>query len=509
MTADVPANTRLPMPVLVAVLGLGAVVVSMMQTLVVPVLGLIQQDLHVSTRDAAWLTTATLLAAAVCTPLAGRLGDQYGARRVLLAVLALTVVGSVVAAVSSTLPWLIVARAMQGTSTAVFPLAQSVLRHGLPAGRLPAAMGAVSGALAIGNGVALTSAGLLGRESTSDYHLVFWLAAIVSGLALAATAMVVPTTTTTATAGGRRTDWLGAALLAGVLVLLLLPMSRGSDWGWSSRRTLGCLGAGLLLGAVWVHVERRQPDPVVDLRIVARPAVALANLAGFLLGFAMFMQFIGVSAVVQIPAAPAGYGLGASVSQAALEYLLPPAVAALFAARVAGALTRRVGARRALAAGSATGVAGFALLAAVHSGTAGVLGGGVLVGIAVSFGFAALPAVLLDAVPLTRTAAANGVNSVFRSVGSSVASALLGVLLAGGASARTPAALPAEGRFTLAFALAGAAFAVVTALALLRRRQHTRIASPDAAPGASTHALAPASSPHGPASPRQPRQLSQ
>ncbi|MEV4808915.1 MFS transporter [Micromonospora avicenniae] len=485
MTADAPPNTRLPRPVLVAVLGLGAVVVSMMQTLVVPVLGLIQQDLRASTTDATWLTTATLLAAAVCTPLAGRLGDQYGARRVLLAVLALTVGGSVVGAASSTLPWLIVARAMQGISTAIFPLAQSVLRHALPAGRLPAAMGAISGALAIGNGVALASAGLLGRESTPDYHLVFWLAAIVSGLALAATAMVVPAT---ATSGARRTDWLGAALLAGVLVLLLLPLSRGSDWGWSSPRTLGCLGGALLLGAVWVDVERRRPDPVVNLRIVVRPAVALANLAGFLLGFAMFMQFIGVSAVVQVPAAPAGYGLGASVSQAALEYLLPPAVAALFAARVAGALTRRVGASRTLAAGSATGVAGFALLAAVHSGTAEVLVGGVLVGIAVSFGFAALPAVLLDAVPLTQTAAANGVNSVFRSVGSSVASALLGVLLATGASAKTPAAPPAESRFTLAFALAGAAFAVVAALALLRRPRHTRIASPAAAPGAPSSA---------------------
>ncbi|SIR32391.1 MFS transporter [Micromonospora avicenniae] len=487
MTADVPLNTRLPMPVLIAVLGLGTVVVSMMQTLVVPVLGLIQQDLRVSTTDATWLTTATLLAAAVCTPLAGRLGDQYGARRVLLAVLALTVAGSVVAALSSALPWLIVARAMQGISTAIFPLAQSVLRHRLPAGRLPAAMGAISAALAIGNGVALASAGLLGRESTSDYHLVFWLAAIVSGLALAATAMVLPAT---ATSGVRHTDWLGAVLLAGVLVLLLLPLSRGSDWGWSSPRTLGCLGGALLLGAVWVDVERRRPDPVVNLRIAARPAVALANLAGFLLGFAMFMQFIGVSAVVQIPAAPAGYGLGASVSQAALEYLLPPAVASLFAARVAGALTRRVGARRTLAAGSATGVAGFALLAAVHGCTTGVLVGGVLVGIAVSFGFAALPAVLLDAVPLTQTAAANGVNSVFRSIGSSVASALLGVLLATGAdaSASTPAAPPAEGRFTLAFALAGAAFAVVAALALPRRRRHTRIASQGATPGAPSSA---------------------
>ncbi|MEE6258656.1 MFS transporter [Plantactinospora sonchi] len=470
MATQPSLSIRSPIPVLVAVLGLGAVIVSMMQTLVVPILGVIRQDLHASTADATWLTTATLLAAAVCTPLAGRLGDQYGSRRVFLGVLALTLAGSVLAATTRTLAWLIVARALQGVSTALFPLAQSVLRNQLPTARMPGAMGTISGALALGNAVALVSAGLLSGASTADYHLVFWLAAGVSGLALLATALVVPGAAGT---GAGRTDWLGAVLLAASLTLLLLPLSRGADWGWTSVPTVGCLTGALVLGGVWVRVERRRPDPLVQLGVFARPVVAAVNLAGFLLGFAMFMQFIGVSTVVQLPAAPAGYGLGASVSQAAIGYLLPPALASLLAARLAGTLTHRFGARRALAAGSVSGVTGFGLLAVVHDRPAGVLAGGVLVGVAISFGFATLPAVLLDAVPRAQTGVANGVNSVFRSVGSSVASALLGALLATGAVGRPGAAqpaLPAQSRFTLAFSLAAAAFAVVACVALLGRR---------------------------------------
>ncbi|MFI7629219.1 MFS transporter [Microbispora rosea] len=151
---------------LVPVLGLGAMVVSMMQTLTVPILGVIQRDLHTTTAGASWLTTATLLSAAVCTPLLGRYGDQNGARRPLIGVLGLTLTGSVLGATTHALPWLIVARALQGASTAIFPLAQSVVRDELPRERLPGAMALLSGTLAVGNAVALVGAGLLTRGRT-------------------------------------------------------------------------------------------------------------------------------------------------------------------------------------------------------------------------------------------------------------------------------------------------------------------------------------------------------
>ncbi|WP_345941051.1 MFS transporter [Streptomyces sp. SID4917] len=111
-------------------------VVSMMQTLVVPVLGIVQRDLHASASAVSWLTTATLLSAAVSTPLLSRVGDQYGRRPVLLGVLAVTSVGSVLAALSDSLPLLITGRALQGVATAVFPLGPPRRRQPLPTARL-------------------------------------------------------------------------------------------------------------------------------------------------------------------------------------------------------------------------------------------------------------------------------------------------------------------------------------------------------------------------------------
>ncbi|GAB3677202.1 hypothetical protein GCM10027589_47390 [Actinocorallia lasiicapitis] len=117
---------------LVAVLSLAAMVVSLMQTQAVPILGLIAGELDTSAANAGWVTTATLLSAAVLTPLLGRVGDQFGKKRTLLAVLALAVAGSAIAALAGSLWLLLAGRAFQGAATAIFPLALSVLREELP-----------------------------------------------------------------------------------------------------------------------------------------------------------------------------------------------------------------------------------------------------------------------------------------------------------------------------------------------------------------------------------------
>ncbi|MFJ4467782.1 MFS transporter [Streptomyces sp. NPDC089424] len=442
---------------LVLALGLGAVVVSMMQTLVVPVLGTIQRDLRAPAADASWLTTATLLSAAVCTPLLSRMGDRYGRRPVLIGVMAVTAAGSLLAALAEDLPLLIVGRFLQGVSTAVFPLAQAVLRAELPAQRLPAAMGTLSGGLALGTGSALVGAALLTRGDTPDFHGVFRLATAVSVLSLVAIVAYVPPSRS---ASGAGTDWRGAAGLTLTLLLLLLPLSRGGVWGWTSGWTLGCLAACGVAATIWARGERSVPHPLIDMDVLVHRPVLLAHLAGLLLGFAMFSQFILVSALVQVPPS-AGYGFGASVLDASVRYLLPSSLASLAAAQVAGPLMRRGGPRPTLAIGSVTGALGFALLAGCHGSSAAVQVSGVLVGVAIAFGFAALPAALMALVPPAHTAVANGVNSVARSVGSAVAGALVAVLVAAGEQGRPPA----ESRFTACFALAGAALLLIAVLA--------------------------------------------
>ncbi|MBQ0984095.1 MFS transporter [Streptomyces sp. F63] len=461
-----PAPGSVPGPLLVLALAPAAMVVSVMQTVVVPILPVIRNELSLSSSAASWLITATLLSAAVSTPLLGRLGDQHGKRPVLLGVLALTTAGSVLAATAGSLPLLITARVLQGSSTALFPLALAVLRDEVRPDRLPGAMGLVSGTLAFGSGSALVGAGLLTRGPEAGYDRVFWLATALSAVALAAVALAVPPSPEPA---GGRTDWAGAALLATALVLFLLPVSQGNTWGWDSPRVLGCLAGAAVATSVWVLVERRVREPMVDLRMFLLRPVLFTNIAGVLLGFGLFTQFIGVSYLVQTPPDIAGYGFGASVLRASVVYLLPGATASLAAARLGGVLAHRLGPRITLAAGAGAGVAGFAVLALAHGTPAAVVTGGVLTGIAVAFGFATLPAFIVAGVPAHQSGIAGGLNSISRSVGSSVASAVITALLAAGTLPDLPPgapALPAESQYTLSFALGGAAFALVVLVAL-------------------------------------------
>lgn len=467
-------------------------IVSMMQTLVVPILGLIQSGLGASSAEVSWVTTATLLSAAVFTPLLGRFGDQHGKKPTLIGVLAVMIVGSVLAATTDSLLWLIVGRVLQGAATAIFPLALSVLRDEVPARRLPGAMALVSGTLAFGSGFALVTTGLLTRGEDADYHRVFWLATGLAAVTLLAVALLVPASRTKT---GGRTDILGALTLGLFLVLLLLPISQGHEWGWASARTLGSFAGAVVMAGVWTFTESRVREPMVDMRMFLHRPVLFSNLAGLFVGFGMFAQFLGVSYLAQVPRDVAGYGFGASVLRASVEYLLPSTIASLVVSQFGGVLIRRIGPRLTLALSAVIGIIGFTWLAAAHSSTPSVIGAGMAVGTAISLGYAAMPALIVAGVPPHQTGIANGINSISRSVGSAIGSALITSLLASRTIENLPAGvppLPAESQFTLSFALAGIAFAFVLALSLVglkREQQAPRTEHlPAAEPAAATTA---------------------
>lgn len=340
-TADPRRETRI-----VFALSLAAMVVSMMQTLPVPILGLIRTDLGTSTANVSWVTTATLLSAAVFTPLLGRFGDQHGKKPTLVAVLGVMVVGSVVAALATSLPLLILGRVLQGAATAIFPLALSVLREEVRPQKLPGAMSLVSGTLAFGSGLALVATGLLTSGSGADYRSAFWMATGFAALALLAVVLLVPATRHKT---GGRTDFLGALTLGLTLLLLLLPISQGHEWGWASARTLGSFAAAAVMTVVWVLVERKVREPLVDMKMFVHRPVLMANLAGILVGFGMFANFLGVSYLVQMPEALTGYGFDASILRASVQFLLPGAIVSLLASPIGGQLVRHRGPRTALA----------------------------------------------------------------------------------------------------------------------------------------------------------------
>ena len=141
--------------VIVGVLAAAGIMVSVMQTLVVPLIPDLPQLLHTSASNASWAITATLLGGAVATPVVGRLGDLYGKRRMLLVSTVLLVVGSLVCAPADSLAPVVIGRALQGFGMGVIPLGISIMRDVLPPERLGSAMAVMSSSLGVGGALGL------------------------------------------------------------------------------------------------------------------------------------------------------------------------------------------------------------------------------------------------------------------------------------------------------------------------------------------------------------------
>ncbi len=442
------------------IVGLSVVVltVAVLQTAVVPVLGVIAEQLDSSTVGVSWAVTANLLAAAAATPLIGRLADLHSKKRVLLIVLVVVLAGSILAATTSSLPLLIAGRILQAASFALYPIGVAILREELDEDRLVSAMSVLSGTLGFGGGTGLVVVGLLVNHG-ANYHRVFWLTTAFTIAVIAVVLFVVPARPRSATGS---IDWLGAAGLAAGLSAILLAITQGHTWGWTSPRTAASLVCGVLVTIGWWFWERRAQQPLVSTAMLSRRPILLTNLATVFVGMGLYFAFLGLTQFVQIPHEAAGYGFGATVLEASVIYLLPGAVTGFLVALVSGRFIDRFGARPVLIVAAAVGITGFLFIALAHSAPWQVIAASILANAYISLGYGALPALVVSEVTAGETGVATGMNAIARTIGSSVAAALVAVLL--GRTA-TGGSVPMESSFVAIFA--GGAITGALAMALI------------------------------------------
>ncbi|QUQ65574.1 MFS transporter [Kutzneria sp. CA-103260] len=456
-TLAAPPRTTTRPNLVVLVLALGGIVVSLMQTLVVPLIPKLPALLGATPADATWVITATLLASAVATPVVGRLGDMYGKRRLLLVSLVLLVAGAVVAALSDTLTPMIVGRALQGLAAGVIPLGISIMRDELPADRLGSATATMSASLGVGGALGLPAAAFLAENT--DWHVLFWTAA---GLGVLVTALVLIFVPESNVQARGRFDFVGAAGLSVALVCLLLAISKGAAWGWTSGATLGLFGVSAAVLLLWGWWELRSGSPLVDLRTTARRQVLLTNLTSAVFAFAMFAMQLVLPQILQLPVAT-GHGLGQSLLVTGLV-LVPSGLVMLMIAPLSARITATAGPKVTLMLGVLVVAAGYGIGVVLMSAVWQLLLVSAVIGAGIGLAYGAMPALIMGAVPVSETAAANSLNTLMRAIGTSVSSAVAGAILAQLIVPFGPSAVPSETAFRLIMAL-GCATAL-TALAI-------------------------------------------
>jgi len=234
--------------------------------------------------------------------------------------------------------------------------------------------------------------------------------------------------------------------------------------------------------------ELRVDEPLIDMRVLADRPVLLTNTTALIAGFAMFGAYILVPRFVEspdgLPSSIAGrldYGFGATATMTGL-YLLPGSILMLFAGPIAGLLGRRVGSKWPLAIGMTLIMLAAGSLAAFHDEPWQIVVAMAALSAGVGFAFAAMAALITEAVAQTETGIATGLNTVMRTVGAVIGAQIGAAILSADTLAGT--AVPAESAYASAFALSAVAAAVAAVVAVfvtptnLRRRRVSTVAEP-------------------------------
>lgn len=442
--------------VTLAFLALAGLAYALQQTMVLPALPSLQRDLHTSTAWATWLFTAFLLVSAVATPVLGKLGDQYGKELFLLISLVVFFVGCVAAIFAWDIWSLIVFRGIQGFGGAVFPLSFAIVFDEFPSEKVGSGVGMVSAILGVGGGLGLVLSGAL--VDYASWRWLFIVGAIVTGVATIGVWRFVPESPVKTPS---KLDPLGATLLSGVLVTLLLALTEGPTWGWSSARVVALFVATAVLAYAWVRTELRVEAPMVDIRMMVQRTVLFTNITAVFTGFAMFGAFVLLPSLMQLHRGGSiHYGFGLSPTATGL-YLLPGGVLGFVAGPAAGRLGTRYGSRLPLVIGMVLAGIGIAVLALWHAHPLEISLGMVFIGIGVPFAFAAMAKLIVDAVRPTETGVATGMNTVMRTLGSVIGGQVGAAIVSADTLAHSN--IPAESAYVAAFWVS-AAVAIVGAV---------------------------------------------
>ncbi|MET9661803.1 MFS transporter [Streptomyces sp. NPDC006510] len=457
MTATLVSPARIGKAA-VGALGMLAVATGALESVVTPTLPLLQRELDMSPAEGALLSIMLLITGALVTPVAGRLGDRYGGKRVLIRLMAVVCAGGLVSALAPNLPVLLLGQVLQGAMVGALPLSFILVREHLPAGESKVAIGVVSG-LFVGGGMA----GTLSAGPVAEGLSRHWMFALPTIAVIGATILVnrLMPHDPPGRSDGAGVDWPGLVFLSGTLVTLMLVLALAPDLG-SQPLVLGALIAVLAAFATgWTVAQRRAASPMVDLRMLARPAVWKSCVLTFVICVGTSVPVYLVPQLFAVSADDYGFGAGATEIG---FFLLPGAVAASLAGPIGGIGARRFGSRAVVTAGIVIMAAALIALAVVHTEVWHLIIGKMMIALANGLCVTALVTSTATSVDQGDTGIATSLVLVTRVLGYAVGVQVSGAILTAGTP--TGSDVPAESSFVTGFVIAGA----VTALSLLVTR---------------------------------------
>ncbi len=491
-TADPRAKTlatfdrRYANRVMLVLMGIVSVVLYI-EGMLTPSLPTIQAQFGITSAQASLIISVYAVSGVALSPVVGKLGDIHGKRKVLIAVMLCYAAAVSVTGFSPTFSFMVAARTVQGIGLTIMPLGMSLVREEFPRELVPRAQGLLSAMFGVGFAVSLP----LGSWVSQDYG---WRATYHTSIPFVVLLTILVVLLVRESEYRRPTvkvDYLGASLLGGGLAGIVIALSQGETWGWTSPLTLGFAVAGGLLFVPFALYEawwkRQGREPIVDGKLLKERNVAVTNIVFTVAGLGMYLALFTL--IYQFEYGPASGGYNSAFPSlnilAAGLQIIPLALSMTAIALLASLWVHRTGVKPLAIAGSGITAVGFFLVSIARSLDAALLSE-VVIGAGIALLNASIINLLILTVDPKDMGQATAMNNVFRNVGGSIGAPIAGSLLATylttvGSGPLAGLRVPSHAGFEYAFWIASAVtivggLAVVFGQEVIGPRRHARFA---------------------------------
>jgi len=493
-----------------AILSCVATMVMYAETMLIPAIPDLIKYFDVSYSMSSWILTAYLISGAVMTPIAGKLSDHYGKKKILLIIMVIYVVGVSTAGLATNIVFMLIARAIQGIGLSMFPIAFGIVRDQFPREKISIGQGVITSMFASGAVMGL----LFGGTIIQDYG---WQTTFFTIIPIAITLLAVirrfikvdedsrprqevrsiqnigigikTRTNFGSKSSGSQIDIKGAITLALTVTSFLLVLtymetgnlanSSNGNTSYLSLEVVSFLVTGIISFILFIMIERRAKYPLVDLRLMLNKAILPANLIIMIVGLSMFMVFQTIPILVRNPQ-PLGFGEDAIRTG---DVQLPFAVVLLFFGASSGFIISKFGSLKPMIAGSVITAISFIGLLIFHSSEFLISANLAILSIGLSLTSVGAMNVIMLTTPKQFTGISLGTTMLMRIVGSSIGPALAGMYMQTHQSLLNVSgfiqSFPSLISFNMIFLTAAILSIVSIGLAILLRRRVMKMSIPN------------------------------
>jgi MFS family permease len=417
------------------ILSLLATMAMYAETMLVPAIPDLIKDFHISYSTSSWILTTYLVAGAIMTPIAGKMSDIYGKKKMLLVIVVIYTIGVSLGGFVTNIYEMLAVRLIQGIGMSMFPIAFGMIREQFPIKKLAIGQGIISSMFAGGAVIGLVAGGHLiqnyGWQSTFFSIIPIALALIVVIKRLIHTDEVHPqwkieNHTEPNIIPKNGIDIQGAVTLAVSITAFLMALTfvETGDSAVSSTM-IGLIVIGIVYLVLFAIIEKRSKHPLIDLKILLNKTILPSNILIMIVGMSMFMVFQTIPVLIRSPV-PLGFGAD---PVATTNVQLPFALVLLIFGPTSGFIISKMGSTKPIIAGSIISATGFASLFMYHSTEFMISANLAILSTGLSFTNVGAMNVIMVATPKQNVGVSLGMSTLIRIIGASVGPAMAGMFM--------------------------------------------------------------------------------